>query len=418
MKDQALFRRVALERLSSPEQLDQLMAIVSARLWLALLAVAVLIGAVCAWSFLGTIPTRVAGAGVLIRTGGVSDITAGSSGPITDLAVAPGDVVREGQVVARIDQPILLEELRTARARLEEHAERHHEMTAYLQREDSLNADLLVRERAVVARSMRAAEEELGWLVAKERGQEGLLRDGLIRQEDLLATSQRLAATRIRLEQLQSELQELGLRHVGERRERDRQIRQSAHQLASLKREVWRIEDAIRHASQVRSPHSGRILEVMVEVGSQSQQGRPLMRLDRLGQNQQLEAVIYVPGHSGKRVHRGMKVQLSPATVRREEHGYMIGQVEAVSEYPATQEGMHRTLKNQNLVQLLSGGGAPYETFVSLRLDPVSSDGYAWSGAPPGIPIQSGTLCTATITTDRRRPIELIIPYLRQTAGI
>ena len=221
------------------------------------------------------------------------------------------------------------------------------------------------------------------------------------------------------LDQLSGELQQIELRHHSDASRRARELVQSAHQVAGQRRAVRRLEDEIRQATQVRSPHTGRILEVMVEVGSLGQQGRPLMRMDRIGLDaRSVEAVIYIPAHAGKQVRPGMEVQVSPVHVKREEHGYMLGEVEAVSEFPATQEAMHRTLKNQSLVQVLSGGGAPYEAFVTLRLDPDSEDGYAWSARAPGMPIHSGTLCGATITTERRRPIELVAPFLRRTVGL
>jgi len=61
----SIFRKVALDRLSSPEELDQLSRITSPRGWLALAAVAVLLLALLVWSIFATIPTSVSGEGVL-----------------------------------------------------------------------------------------------------------------------------------------------------------------------------------------------------------------------------------------------------------------------------------------------------------------------------------------------------------------
>ncbi len=405
--------------MSSPEQLDQLMQVVEPRLWLALSAGTLLLVAAGVWSFTGSIPTRVHATGVLIRTGGVYDVAAPSSGVVADVAVRPGDPVREGQVVATIEQPALLDELASARARLEEQEQRHQSLTLFVAKEETLDAAVLRRQRDVVVQSLDAAHEEMQWLEAKAEGQRALLSEGLIRQEDLLATEQRASAAGIRAEQLQGELKQLDLNHLAESARRSRELVQSENQLAALERDVQRLEEALREATQVRSTHSGRILEVMADIGSISQRGQPLMRLDRIAREMDdLEAVVYIPAQYGKRVRTGMTVQVSPANVKREEHGYMIGQVRAASEFPATQEAMHRTLKNQNLVQILSGGGAPYEAFVILQSDSASPNGHAWSGRPPGIPIHSGTLCTATITTHRRRPIDLVVPFLRRTVGL
>jgi hypothetical protein len=64
-----LFRSEALERLSSPERLDQLMQVVAPKDWLGLAALAFLLILGLGWSVLGQIPINVTGRGVLINPG-------------------------------------------------------------------------------------------------------------------------------------------------------------------------------------------------------------------------------------------------------------------------------------------------------------------------------------------------------------
>lgn len=98
-----IFRQAALERLSSPEQLDQLMQVTTPRAWLALLALLGLIITVVAWSFNDTIPTQVLGQGILLRGDQVARVTAPVSGLVRTVAVRPGDMIELDQVVAQID---------------------------------------------------------------------------------------------------------------------------------------------------------------------------------------------------------------------------------------------------------------------------------------------------------------------------
>ncbi len=97
-----LFRKVALDRLSSPEQLDQLMQVTSPRAWLAIFGLFIVLAAIVAWGILGRIPVTVDGEGILIRGGGVNNIPAEVRGQISDVYVGVGDSIQEGQVVARI----------------------------------------------------------------------------------------------------------------------------------------------------------------------------------------------------------------------------------------------------------------------------------------------------------------------------
>ncbi|MEM9806243.1 MAG: hypothetical protein AAF959_13265 [Cyanobacteria bacterium P01_D01_bin.56] len=65
MGDSSIFRQEALERLSSPEQLDQLMKIVSPRSWLPLLTIGGLLGAAIVWGCEGRIPVTTSSHAIL-----------------------------------------------------------------------------------------------------------------------------------------------------------------------------------------------------------------------------------------------------------------------------------------------------------------------------------------------------------------
>lgn len=75
---QTIFRKVSVERLSSPENLDQVMRVVPARNWIALLCLFAVAAAIVAWAFMGELARQAQGSGFLLQAAG--------SG-------APGDVV-------------------------------------------------------------------------------------------------------------------------------------------------------------------------------------------------------------------------------------------------------------------------------------------------------------------------------------
>jgi hypothetical protein len=62
---QSIFRKKAMEKLTTPERLDQMMSITTPRGWLALLALGSLVVAAVLWATLATIPTTVSGEGIL-----------------------------------------------------------------------------------------------------------------------------------------------------------------------------------------------------------------------------------------------------------------------------------------------------------------------------------------------------------------
>ncbi len=164
----------------------------------------------------------------------------------------------------------------------------------------------------------------------------------------------------------------------------------------------------------VKTPSSGHVVEVDVNPGSAVESGTRLMTVE-LGDKDKknLEAVFYVSPTDGKQIKPGMKVQIEPATVKHEEHGYMLGQVLSVSPFPVTQQGMLHLLGNEALAETFSAGGAPIEIHVALNPAPTPS-GYQWSSrtGPPD-PLSSGTLATALIQVNEQRVLSLVFPMFQ-----
>jgi HlyD family secretion protein len=120
MADNKLFRKAALDRLSSPEQLHTLMRVTNAKGWLALAGCALIIATAIVWGTLGSVQTKVGASGILLGGGGLSELDAEGEGDLTSIEVKAGDLVKKGQVIARIEQPALAQQIASLERRLEE----------------------------------------------------------------------------------------------------------------------------------------------------------------------------------------------------------------------------------------------------------------------------------------------------------
>ena len=98
----SIFRQEALERLGSPEQLDQLMPVTRTRGWVALGGAGLLLVLGLLWGAFGTVETRAEVEGVLFRPGGVQVVESPDAGRVTGIAVEIGAEVREGQALLRV----------------------------------------------------------------------------------------------------------------------------------------------------------------------------------------------------------------------------------------------------------------------------------------------------------------------------
>lgn len=106
-----IFRESSLEKLSSPEQLDRVIAVTSSRSWLILTAMLILTVSLLLWGFLGKIPTQVTSDGILISSGGIYSVQNVVSGIVSDVQVEQGDYVEAGDVLVRLDLEYYLKEI-------------------------------------------------------------------------------------------------------------------------------------------------------------------------------------------------------------------------------------------------------------------------------------------------------------------
>ena len=91
-----IFRQAALERLSSPEQLDQLMQVTTPKGWLALIALAGLLVTAVVLGFVGSIPVTVTGQCILLNSGGVNNSQINDLEAILYVSPMDGQNIRPG----------------------------------------------------------------------------------------------------------------------------------------------------------------------------------------------------------------------------------------------------------------------------------------------------------------------------------
>ncbi len=416
MNQTSIFRKTSLERLSSPEQLDTLMTVTRPIGWLALLAMLAVIVLVGFWSVYGVLPDKVSGSGILIKSGGVYEIVASSAGQISDIRVTDGETIQKGQIIARISQPTSLEELAKARETLRDLDKQRQQILTEGTEGYRFQEEVNRQEKESIGREMRTARNNQSYLQKRIQTQEDLAGQGLITNQQVAATRQEYERGQTAIEDLQRRMSQLDINLDEARRKSAQQVQAIDRSIAEMRRKIDLMVNNIDFSTNVYSPYKGVILEIKQQEGGVVSLGAPILSLELIGtQIMDLQAVIYLSPFEGKRVKKGMEVQISPATVKQEEYGFIKGRVVSVSEFPSTYQQMNRLLKNDVLVKDLMSNGSPIQVIVDLVPAEDTVSGFRWS-SPQGPPIKlnTGTMCAASIIVEKRRPISLVIPMLKK----
>lgn len=447
MSENKVFRKVSLDRLSSPEELDQRLTVVSPIGWVALIAVALLISAGLIWGFFGSIANKATGTGIIMSSGGITSIIHHANGQITDVSVEDGDYIKKGQVIARIDQTDLIaeinknkEDLAAARAIDLDNIDltntplnlNIYGKIAQIYKDYKVAQATVATQRTYYHTQKSQAENEMEQArvqyeadLEKYQNQKILYEGGAVAKVELNNAERQLSISELSYKSKQQNFNQVPQSQLIEAETNLASLEQLLKETISLsivdlEHNIQKMQRDLMNNSEIVANASGRILELQVKKGSIVQAGSVICTIgEEKEQTNALEAIVYVPVQQGKKIRPGMEVNISPSTVKKEEYGFMLGNVVSVSQYPASAQGMMLTLGNNDLVRQLSGEGAPIEVKVKLVMDSSTQSGYKWS-TPNGAPltIDDGTFCLGEVKVEEKRPVSMVIPFIKKILPI
>ncbi len=411
-----MFRKAALAKLASPEQLDSLMQVTTPKGWLALTACVVLIVAALVWGLLGRTAEQVNGAGILLKQGGIFGIESRGGGMISEVRVNVGDQVKAGDVVVRVTQSEAAETIRQTKAQLDElRTNRDRSLTLVMRNRDA-ELRSLEDERRRLDSATAALRKQVAFLEERLAAQREALRQGLITGDQVQATAQELEGARGNLISNQGQVASTAAREATVSNQAEQSSFSLDQEIRRTERTLELTELRFKEGTEVVSPYSGRVVSRTVDPGQEVQPGQAVLYIELSGEP--LEVVAYVP-LQGARLRPGVTTQMSPEGIAWEEYGYMLGEVVSVTQAPANPEAMNRLLHNQTLIQQFTASGSVYEVRIRPRTDPSTPSGFAWTSREgPPLKIGSGTLLRVQIPVQVRRPIELVVPVVRKWLGI
>ncbi|MBV9389034.1 MAG: NHLP bacteriocin system secretion protein [Chroococcidiopsidaceae cyanobacterium CP_BM_ER_R8_30] len=473
-----VFRKKSLDRLSSPERLDQLIQIVRPKGWWWLGTQGILVSSVVAWSIFGRIPITVTGQGILVIPRDVVQEQSLANARLVSLKVQLGESVKKGQVLAILDQSDIEQKLQQERQKLadllaqfqaentvqaqqnqidREQIEQQRQSLQEQKQQAILFADLLKnRNLASIKRQQQSSEVQIQQLQPLSQSlqrslqsEQQLQQQGIIAVAQVLQTQQnylqnleKIASLNTQLSQLDvqkaqieqqyqenlSKLQDLQTKLLGlNSKERSLALKQrqtqdnQQQQLRESQQTIARLEQSLKEQGQIVSTGTGKVLEINVVPGQVINAGQSILTLHLKHGSINLSQVglAYFSIGDGKKIQPGMEMQITPDTVKREDYGGILATVKQVYTFPVTADTVGVITGSPDLGHKLTSNGRVIQVSAALHLNPDNFSGYAWSsGKGPKLRVLPNTTTTTLVTVDRRAPITFAMPLLRSITGL
>ncbi|WP_341530021.1 NHLP bacteriocin system secretion protein [Nostoc sp. UHCC 0302] len=471
-----LFRKEALERASSPEELDQIMQVVSPQKWLPLFTIGLLVVAGVFWSILGRIPITVTGTGIIVYPSKVASFQSPIAGRLRTVNVKVGDFVRRGDVLATLDQSELLKQLQLVRDKLTQLQQQGRDVNSLQQRRQDVDKQAIEQQRQSLQQNLLSTKKLTS--ILKEKGLDSIRQDRISQIQSLEVALQLLPTFKQRLDKRQQLLQQGAIsgdtllqaqqdylnaaKQINEARSQLKQLdvkeadaeRQYLENLNSIKdlqvqlkqldskqvtseqqdleadtnrkqdiqevqRNIAQLTVQLVENSQIKSSYTGRILEISATPGQVVLQGTVIGAIAAQQASDKPVSVAFFPVGDGKKIQPRMKIQITPSTVQRERFGGIIGSVTDVSAYPVTKESALSVIGNSEIVQGFMSQGPQIQVTARLQPDASTFSRYKWSSSQgPELTVTPGTTTTVQVTVEESAPITFVLPLFRSWSGI
>jgi len=414
-----LFREKSLQRLSSPERLDQLLQVINPIDWLILMALGLVVGAGLTWSIFGRISTVVIGRGVFIYPRTITPFQSSATGRILQLSVRNGSMVKKGQIIGLMDQPELQSRLQQQKIRLTALESLDTSARTLAQTSGGLAQNSLNIQRSELLQSIRFNQALVQRLKKQLDNIRSLKAQGLITDTVFIQAEQAYFDRLREINNLRTQLTDLDRKQQEFKELKFQQQVERTNRVSEAKEDLALTERSLAAATRIVSPYAGRVLSISTNVGKLVTVGETLGTIQRLDQGGKMVVLGYFIGGDGKRIKTKMKAQVSPDTTEQQRYGSILATINKTGEFPVTVNEVIAVVGKQELAQALIDQGRNIQIQALLTPSKDTISGYRWTTSEgPPLTISNGTTCKLLVTVEERAPITYVIPILRASTGI
>ena len=366
------------------------------------------------------------------------------TGRLVRLDVTLGQYIETNKTIGEIYQQDLKDTISETTARLEQLRDENEQLIRFETDERTVQGQAIKHLRDAISRTIDNSKEGLRIAVRIVEGSERLRLISQLSNLDYLKDLQQKYTIQNDINTGFSKLAELDLTRLTSENVRQRARLQRELEINKLLTKLRLDGEKLERTSRIVSHTQGTVTQILTAADEYVREGAPVVLLsspketipdaDFVGPPRCIpdfvgpyECTVFVPAGEGKKIDVNNFVEVMPATIKREEHGFIHGKVVDVSELPATRLAMEAALQHPDLVETFLKRYSPgvlLRVHVKLEprpgtdsreLDQADLNRFRWSSSSGTTQkLKTGTLCEAAIVVEKQRLITLVVPWIKK----
>ncbi len=397
-------------RLTSAEDLEELMQIVTSKSWLTLSTSFAIIFIALVWSFFGTIPIKVKGSGISLTQEGPYVITTSIAGTVNRVYATAGQLVGEGTLIARLQNASLALDIQLKKEQIQVSENDLQAYNVRIESEDAARKSSIQKQIEATQLAMKSAQSKIPFLEKDLASKIRLEQIGILAPRDVENARNALQQAHLDIESNMAQVSSLQAQFSKSYAQDEINAKKAV--IDAQKDELARLELQDKFLN-VYAGKTGKVLEIVVSAGDHVDSGMEIASLELpLQKGQLLQYVACYGAEFGESLDVNLKTEIEVSGVDPKEYGYLLGTTQFITPYPVTSQELMAQVKNKDIVDFLKDDNKlVYLAIIRLDQDPHTQSGYRWStGQGPPWLLDSGTTGTVLTITDEKPPIMYILP--------